>query len=212
MEGPALTEPADMFMDLVRRTPEIVEIADALGGRPLRTATMCSGTESPLLALEMICAACEKIHGRTIALDHAFSCEIEPYKQGYIERNFAPQYLFRDIRELGREKATTAYGRKVKVSSCSRDVDLLIAGTSCTDYSSLNNSKRTIDEEGESGQTWRGLEAWVRKWRPTLVIVENICTASSGKMSASLEQRGYSTRVVKIDTKMHYIPHTRNRK
>ena len=41
---------------------------------------------------------------RVVQVEHVFSCEIEPFKQGYIERNFAPPILFRDIRELGGEK------------------------------------------------------------------------------------------------------------
>jgi hypothetical protein len=49
-------------------------------------------------------------------VEHVFSCEIEPYKQAYIERNFAPPILFRDVRELGGAKATTAYGAQVSTT------------------------------------------------------------------------------------------------
>lgn len=62
--------------------------------------------------------------------------------------------LFRDVTELGNEYATTAYGASVKVPG---NVDLLIAGTSCVDYSNLNNSKKEIDQKGESGNTFRGV-------------------------------------------------------
>ena len=54
-----------------------------------------------------------------------FSCEIEPFKQAYIERNFAPPILFRDIRELDEDQATTAYGALVDVPG---NVDMLVAG------------------------------------------------------------------------------------
>jgi hypothetical protein len=40
-----------------------------------------------------------------LRISHAFSCEIVPLKQSYIERNFRPHLLFRDITELGGEKA-----------------------------------------------------------------------------------------------------------
>ena len=96
---------------------------------------MCSGTESPLLALDLICKALHEQTGETINVEHVFSCEIEPFKQAYIERNFAPPLLFRDIRELDQVEATTAYGSKQPVPG---DVDLLVAGTSCVDYSNLN--------------------------------------------------------------------------
>ena len=44
----------------------------------------------------MICDSLFK-RGVEIEIDHVFSCEIEPYKQAYIERNFLPPLLFRDI-------------------------------------------------------------------------------------------------------------------
>lgn len=56
--------------------------------------------------------------------------------------------------ELGRDSATTAYGALVKVPG---NVDLLIAGTSCVDYSNLNNQKKDIEAKGESGNTFRGV-------------------------------------------------------
>src|SRR5258708_36010340 len=76
-----------------------------LGGRPLRIATMCSGTESPLLALEMIRRSIEAQYGVNLGVEHVFSCEIEPFKQAYIERNFHPPLLFRDVCELGNDEA-----------------------------------------------------------------------------------------------------------
>ena len=75
----------------------------------------CRGTESPLLALNMIAKAIKVQHGLTLSFDHVFSCEIEPFKQAYIERNFSPPVLFRDVTELGKKKAHTAYGSLVDV-------------------------------------------------------------------------------------------------
>lgn len=65
-------------------------------------------------------------------------------QQAYIERNFHPPLLFRDIRELGNDKAHTAYGSLVDVPCHPEDVDMLVAGTSCVDYSNLNNEKVCI--------------------------------------------------------------------
>lgn len=39
-----------------------------------------------------------------LSINHCFSVEIVPRKQAYIERNFHPKYLFRDIREIGESK------------------------------------------------------------------------------------------------------------
>lgn len=98
---PPINEIPAIFDDLVSRIPEIREVVEHVHGRKLRVATMCSGTESPLLALELIQEAIFKQHGLNFLVEHVFSCEIEPFKQAYIERNFHPPLLFRDVCELG---------------------------------------------------------------------------------------------------------------
>lgn len=46
----------DIFQDLTDKAMRLglADVLQRLGDRPLRVATVCSGTESPLLALEMI--------------------------------------------------------------------------------------------------------------------------------------------------------------
>jgi len=94
-----------IFSDLVSRIPKIREVAEHVSGRKIRVATMCSGTESPLLALELIQKSIHEQHGLSLDIEHVFSCEIEPFKQAYIERNFHPPLLFRDVCELGDDEA-----------------------------------------------------------------------------------------------------------
>jgi hypothetical protein len=94
-----------MFSDIVSRIPKIKEVAEHIQGRKLRVATMCSGTESPLLALELIRRSILEHYEVQFSIEHVFSCEIEPFKQAYIERNFHPPLLFRDVCELGNDKA-----------------------------------------------------------------------------------------------------------
>lgn len=98
---PPIHDIPSIFSDLVERVPEIKAVAERLQGRKLRVATMCSGTESPLLALELIRRSIAGHHGLNMEFEHVFSCEIEPFKQAYIERNFKPPLLFRDVCELG---------------------------------------------------------------------------------------------------------------
>lgn len=102
---PPLSNIPSIFTDLVSRVPDINKVIKLVSGRKLRVATMCSGTESPLLALELIQASIEELHGAKLDIEHVFSCEIEPFKQAYIERNFSPPILFRDICELGEDEA-----------------------------------------------------------------------------------------------------------
>ncbi|PWZ01188.1 hypothetical protein BCV70DRAFT_159503 [Testicularia cyperi] len=207
---PPIHDLSDIFGDMIRRAPGIVELAKTLQHRPLRVATMCSGTESPLLALELMCRAIREQHGIRIQVQHVFSCEIEPFKQAYIERNFSPPILFRDVTELGGRRAHTAYGALVDVPG---DVDLLVAGTSCVDYSHLNNNKKGLNDGGESGRTFRGMLEWVMRHKPTLVVLENVKNAPwVGVAETIVAEAGYDVGFSNtFDTKNYYIPHTRQR-
>lgn len=105
---PPISRLPDIFLDIVSRLSEANTLAEHIKGRTLRVATMCSGTESPLLALNLISRALTEKYGTTINVEHVFSCEIVPFKQAYIERNFQPPLLFRDVCELGDDYAYAA--------------------------------------------------------------------------------------------------------
>eukprot|EP00026_Physarum_polycephalum_P006231 Phypoly_transcript_06273.p1 GENE.Phypoly_transcript_06273~~Phypoly_transcript_06273.p1 ORF type:complete len:410 (+),score=146.95 Phypoly_transcript_06273:40-1230(+) len=206
-ELPVINNPYEMFKDIVMREPKLLQFAKSFS-RPLRVATMCSGTESPLLALDMISRALKELHNVDFVIHHIFSCEIEPFKQAYIERNFAPPILFRDVRELCQDKAATAYGALVDVPG---DIDILVAGTSCVDFSNLNNLKKALDGGGQSGETFRGMLRYVLKHRPTMVLLENVCGAPWASMMEKFTVNGYTADHLLLDTKKYYIPHTRMR-
>ncbi|KAI9342379.1 helicase-like transcription factor HLTF/DNA helicase RAD5, DEAD-box superfamily [Obelidium mucronatum] len=201
-----------MFSDMITRVPKLYDTVKTLsaGRPPLRLATMCSGTESPLLAIKLIGEALSAKLGipDVLKIHHVFSCEIEPFKQAYIDRNFSPPILFRDVRQLCNDTATTAYGATVAVPG---NVDILIAGTSCVDYSSLNNKKQGIEAAGESGDTFRGMLGWVANHRPPIVILENVCGAPWDKVVDLFDGVGYDASFMRADTKKYYIPHTRTR-
>lgn len=88
---------------------------------------------------------------------------------------------------------------------------MLIAGTSCVDFSNLNNKQKDITAGGESGDTFLGMMAFVKKHRPTIVIQENVCGAYWGEMRNYFHNAGYSAEVARVDAKHYYIPHTRTR-
>lgn len=210
---PPISNLDEIYCDIVDRMPEALlkPLAQTLSGRgrALRVATMCSGTESPLLALNLISRAIESKWGIQVDIEHVFSCELEPFKQAYIERNFSPPILFRDVTELGKAKAHTAYGALVDVPG---DIDLLVAGTSCVDYSGLNNAKKAMGEGGESGRTFFGMLDWVKRNRPAIVILENVKSAPWEGVSKFFEEADYvSSYSTRFDTKNYYIPQTRQR-
>jgi hypothetical protein len=97
---PPLYKLDEIFSHMVSREADELAALFKKLGRPLRVATMCSGTESPILALRLMSRALEAQTGVCAEIDHVFSAEIEPFKQAYIERNFAPPLLFRDVTEL----------------------------------------------------------------------------------------------------------------
>ncbi|KAF9006107.1 hypothetical protein BDQ17DRAFT_1352752 [Cyathus striatus] len=198
---PPISDIPSIFADLVGRIPEIKAVAEHVQGESY-VLPPCA------LARKQIQKVIMKQHNIKLEVEHVFSCEIEPFKQAYIERNFQPPILFRDVCELGDAEAHTAYGALTPVPG---DVDLLVAGTSCVDYSNLNNEKQDIDDNGESGRTFRGMMSWVKNHRPPLVILENVCSAPWSRVQEKFEKIGYSAAFKRVDTKQYYIPHTRTR-
>jgi hypothetical protein len=96
---PPIYDVREMMEDMVQR----LDPAALQGtGCTLKVATLCSGTEAPLFALNMILDALQaKGSGGIFKVEHKFSCEIEPYKQGFISRNTPPGTLiFRDVVEI----------------------------------------------------------------------------------------------------------------
>ncbi|RAK96334.1 putative SNF2 family helicase [Aspergillus ibericus CBS 121593] len=179
-----------------------------LGARPLRVVTVCSGTESPLLALEMVQKNLREHFNMSFEFHHLFSAEIVPFKQAYIERNFHPQFIFRDVEELKDRVAQTAYGSLEKIP---KNPDILIAGFSCVDFSTLNNKRKTLDQKGESGGTFWGIVRYAATYRPRLVILENVRTAPWEKIKQHWDEINYVATYVDVDTKAFYLPQTRER-
>ncbi len=121
---PPLMNIDKIFQDMTSRAFTnlgLERVLKRLGDSPFRVATMCSGTESPLLALRMIrdckCSlvilcmtslltfvALLKLFEWNLHFEHLFSAEIVPHVQAYIERNFRPDLIFRDIREVACKK------------------------------------------------------------------------------------------------------------
>lgn len=173
---------------------------------------MFSGTESPLVAMNLISECLERSGQSSLRVKHAFSCEIEEFKQAFIERNFQPGVMFRDAREfIDGFTATTAYGANVPIPG---DLDILVAGFVCKDLSYLNSRQKGLDDGGESGDTWRALHSYVRRFRPRMVLVENV-KASKDLWDRTIQEEwkkiDYSYTWTYLDTKDYYLPQTRQR-
>ncbi|RYO98967.1 hypothetical protein DL764_006942 [Monosporascus ibericus] len=139
---PPIASVEEAFRDLVENVANqpLNDLA-AAGGFKVRVATMCSGTDSPIFALELIKSAYGGINPAQHFLEirHAFSVEYVPWKAAFIRRN-TDTIVFGDVRDFGGQADTllTALGSMEKIPS---DIDVLIAGTPCVDFSSLNSNK-----------------------------------------------------------------------
>ena len=209
---PPIHEIGEIFEDITRKAMTMTaftKFLNHLGGRKLNVATMCSGTEGPLLALRLVTDALRKYSDLVLEINYQFSAEIVPFKQAYIERNFHPKILFRDIRELAEsDEASTVYGAPVAVPP---DVDILIAGFSCVDFSRLNSWTKELHEKGESGDTFRAIVHFARKYRPPIIVLENVNGAPWQEIKDVWEEETNAADFLNLATKQYYIPHTRQR-
>ena len=69
---------------------------------------------------------------------------------------------------------------------------MLIAGTSCVDFSNRNTKKQGLDDEGESGQTFYGMLRYIKKHRPRMVLLENVCKAEWQAMTNKFKDIKYA--------------------
>ena len=106
---------------------------------PIKLNTACSGTDAPSIALGLVKESLDRFcsseqisdggekasstessgnheKGHGFDYEHNMSCEIEPFKQAYIGRNFPGVLLFPDITKLTeKETVVDVYGRAQKI-------------------------------------------------------------------------------------------------
>ena len=127
--------------------------------------------------------------------------------------------------------STTVYGSKIEVPS---NIDLLVAGFCCVDFSSLNKKKKTLDDGGESGDTLQAIIDYASVHRPKMILLENVELApwvdkpppketnspkvkkkwaenNKPSITSRFEDIGYSSICIHVDTKHYYVPETRLR-
>jgi site-specific DNA-cytosine methylase len=94
-------------------------------------------------------------------------------------------------------------------------MDLLISGFSCVDYSTLNTNKakpgEVKAEPSESRDTMNATWAYLKKFKPKMVIIENVRGAPWHVILKDMNDRGYSCHHMSVDSKDYYLPHTRQR-
>jgi site-specific DNA-cytosine methylase len=212
---PPISNIDDAFKDMTAKAVELglADVITKLDGRQINVATMCSGTESPLLAFELISRALEQAGHPPLVVHQKFAAEIEVFKQAFIERNQSPGMIFRDVRDFIPDDATTAitaYGAEERIPA---GLDILIAGFVCKDLSRLNTQQKSLDDDGESGDTWRAIYSYSQRFRPGMVLLENVKGLSKlwNKVVSMWDKIGYEAGWLICDTKRYRIPQTRER-
>lgn len=216
MDLPPMHDFDEIFADMAIRAYQrgLQSALAHLNGRKLRIATMCSGTDCPIIATRLISKHLKDISNKPLEFEHVFSAEIHPVAQAFIARNFPSlQLIFRDVREIAQSSngtdPTTAYGAPTKVPG---NLDLLIAGFACVDFSKLNRNPIEPGEVGESSDTGRAILTYALIFRPAIVILENVIGAPWAKAREFVRSEArYSADFLHLDTKDYYIPQTRNR-
>ncbi|KAI5288949.1 hypothetical protein KEM54_004637 [Ascosphaera aggregata] len=107
-----------------------------------------------------------------------------------------------------KDSGTTAFGSEREVPT---DIDLLVIGFPCVDFSNLNLHKKGMEDQGESGHTFFGVMRYCERARPPLIVVENVCSAPWDDLVKKWEWIGYTAFHTKVDTKNYYLPQTRER-
>ena len=160
---------------------------------PIKLQTACSGTDAPSIGLGLIKESLDRVvkdkisgpHG--FEYEHVMSCEIEPFKQAYIGRNFPGVPLFPDITKLtASDQVLDVYGRPQTIP----DGNLFVAGTSCKDFSMLKSTDRLdIEDKGTSGETFLSAVEFLDQKQPPTAIFENVDGAPWAKMQEYITGR-----------------------
>lgn len=102
----------------------------------------------------------------------------------------------------------TAFGAPEPVPD---KADIMIAGSSCVDYSPLNSNPKEFGTKGESLETLMATLDYAKAHKPTIVILENVMKFPWPTVEGKWREIGYATKVAKLDSKNFYLPQTRTR-
>jgi site-specific DNA-cytosine methylase len=200
---------AHIVTDQARKMePLLLEALQAKELRPVELQTLCSGTDAPAIALSLVCKELAPrlgAAGASLEVHHSMSCESEPFKQAYIARNFPQVVLFADVVELAEKAAaaaaagkaepgmaTTSFGGLRPIPKADGSLSLLVAGTSCKDFSARKRAtgvKKDIEDMGTSGETFIAAVDFLFAQQHDLMLLENVCGAPWEKMASYITGR-----------------------
>ena len=137
---------------------------------PWKVASVCSGTESQMLALQGLSSGLSSDLQVAFPAQHRFGAEINRQKRRWITSLFPGCLLFKDVRELSKGYAATD-GRDGNTQAVvPSDYDMLVGGFPCTSASStVPRQPLQIGHAYPLGPTQpvRSFGPYVRSWITT---------------------------------------------
>lgn len=93
------------------------------------------------------------------------------------------------------------------------EVDLLIAGFSCKELSSLNNDKKNLTRGGSSGDTLRAIVAYAKAHNPRMIMLENVFNLKSKMeiVDKMFRRVGYHGGFAECNSNEYLLPQCRGR-
>ena len=149
----------------------------ALGG-VLSVATGCSGSEVLFHVLDLLVNFWQAMWGITFRVRHLFATEIVEWKQRWICSHWQPEAVFADIEAFRSESSVCLDVLTNKLIPVPQ-ADLWVCGFECDSASGLNhrsaeNRGCVARASGKTGSTAQGCMAYIRRWRPSVFILENV--------------------------------------
>lgn len=138
--------------------------------------TACSGSDLVQRWVDALMKLWSEHYEKELQYSWEFVCEIDVVKQKFLADQHRFVRLFTDVGHLAQ---TRAYDAKSSGASPVPYVDVFMAGFSCTSRSKLNRSRSSNihcvqNSSGATGHTFDSTFAYVRKYRPSAVLLENV--------------------------------------
>jgi DNA (cytosine-5)-methyltransferase 1 len=130
-------------------------------------------------------------------IDTVAFCEIEPYAQKVLAKNFIGVPIFKDIKELKR-------------SDINESIDIITGGFPCQPFSIAGRKKGTEDNR----DLWPQMFRVIKEFKPAWVIGENVANFVSmafQRTKTDLESEGYEVQPFIIPACGVNAPHRRDR-
>jgi site-specific DNA-cytosine methylase len=192
--------------------------------------TICSGGEGIVFSLRAIEESFQEM-GVDLELIHVFSCEKKPSVQDFIlgllkELGCEGGCLFEHAEEMGQKKARCVRHNQYCVI---RRSDIMIAGTSCKDFSRASSSYSNqasilgmATSVGGSAQTFRGLILYLANHTVIILLFENVDSMDDHAGTAAettavdtcvteFTEVGFQVHVMLTDAQVFALPEERRR-